>query len=94
MSGEGFIDGVVNDLVNEMVEATAAAVADVHVRAFSDGLDTAEDFDVTCVVTVFFNCFHIVFLPCSVCSVQTLSADSEFYSFYSGLWAQPLEFLQ
>jgi hypothetical protein len=35
---EGLVDGVVDDLVNEVVEASEARRADVHARPKTDGL--------------------------------------------------------
>ncbi len=52
VSGHGLVDGVVDDLVNEVVETAGAPVADVHFGAFLDGLEATENLDVTCVVAM------------------------------------------
>ena len=45
---ERLVDGVVDDLVDEVVEAAGARRADVHARAQPDRLETFEDGDVLC----------------------------------------------
>src|SRR5690606_29451150 len=40
--GHGFVDRVVDDFVNEMVESSGRGVADVHTWAFTDVLQVAE----------------------------------------------------
>src|SRR4051812_10986282 len=44
----GLVDGVVDDLPDEMVKAGAANAADVHARALTDRLEPLEDLDVFC----------------------------------------------
>ena len=44
-TGEGFVDGVVHDFIDEVMETTVADVADVHGRAFADGFESFEDLD-------------------------------------------------
>jgi hypothetical protein len=46
----GLVDGVVDDFVDEVVEAAGAGVADEHARALADGLQAFEDLDVLRVV--------------------------------------------
>ena len=47
------VDGVVHDLVDEVVEAARAGRADVHARAQPDRLEALEDGDVFCGVSRF-----------------------------------------
>ena len=49
--GERFVDGVVDDLVDEVVEAARAGGADVHAGPFADRLEALQDLDVLGVVT-------------------------------------------
>jgi hypothetical protein len=48
---ERLVDGVVDDLVDQVVQATFAGGADVHARAFADRLEPFEDRDRTRVVS-------------------------------------------
>src|SRR5712691_7487845 len=50
LTGEGLVDRVVHDLVDEVVEAPEARRADVHARAEPDGLEPLQDGDVFCSV--------------------------------------------
>ena len=45
---EGLVDRVVDDLVDEMVEASRARRADVHARPQPDRLEALENGDVFC----------------------------------------------
>ena len=45
-AGDGFVDGVVDNFFEQVVETTSVGRADVHARAFADGLETFENFDV------------------------------------------------
>ena len=49
-AGERLVDGVVDDLVDEVVQAALAGRADVHARAQADRLEALEDRDVLRVV--------------------------------------------
>ena len=49
-AGERLVDGVVDDLVDEVVQAHHAGRADVHARALADRLEAFEDRDVLRVV--------------------------------------------
>ena len=49
-AGERLVDGVVDDLVDEVVQAHHAGRADVHARALADRLEALEDGDVLRVV--------------------------------------------
>ena len=51
-TGEGFVDGVVDDLVHEMVKAWLTGRADVHGRALAHGLETFEHLDLVSTVFV------------------------------------------
>ena len=46
VAGDRLVDGVVHDLVDEVMEAAGAGRADVHARALADGLEALEDGDV------------------------------------------------
>ena len=50
VAGERLVDGVVDDLVDEVVQPPQARRADVHPGALADGLETLEDGDVLGVV--------------------------------------------
>jgi hypothetical protein len=45
VAGQGLVDGVVDDLVNEMVQAGRAGGADVHRRPLAHGLEPLEHLD-------------------------------------------------
>ena len=46
MAGERLVDGVVDHLVDEVVEAARAGRADVHAGSLADRLEALEDGDV------------------------------------------------
>ena len=50
IAGHGLVDGVVHHLVNQVVEAFVAGIADVHGRAFPHGLQAFEDLDLVGVI--------------------------------------------
>ena len=50
LAGERLVDSVVDNLVDQVVEAAGAGRADVHARALADGLEALEDGDVLRVV--------------------------------------------
>ena len=56
VSGERFVDGVVDDLVHQVVQAARARRADVHARTLADRLQALEDLNVRTVVMVRFVC--------------------------------------
>ena len=45
-SGDGGVDGVINDFPEQMMESAGIHAADVHRRAAANGFETFEDFDV------------------------------------------------
>ena len=46
VAGERLVDGVVDDLVNHVMQARAVVgVADIHARAFAHGVETAQNLD-------------------------------------------------
>ena len=51
--GHRFVDGVVHDLVDEVVESALVGAADVHARPPAHGLQAFEDLDVACGVLGF-----------------------------------------
>ena len=46
VTGHGLVDGVVDDFVDEVVEAALVGAADVHAGATADGLEAFEDLDI------------------------------------------------
>ena len=46
VSGHGFVDGVVDDFVDKVMEAALVGAADVHAGATTDGLEAFEDLDI------------------------------------------------
>src|SRR5437763_16257155 len=51
VADERFIDRVVDDFVNEVVESSLRRRADVHTGAFANGLEPLEDLDLTGIVS-------------------------------------------
>ncbi len=53
VAGQRLVDGVVDDLVDEVMQSARAGRADVHARALAHGIETAEDRDLAgCVVAI------------------------------------------
>ena len=52
-TGERLVDGVVDDLEDEVMQSTLACVADVHAGALANGLEPLEDLDVRGPVAAF-----------------------------------------
>jgi hypothetical protein len=52
MAGEGFIDRVIDDFENTVVEAAFVGVADIHIGAFTDTFETFELLDFGRVIDV------------------------------------------
>ena len=50
--GQRFVDGIVDDFPDEMMQAEIAGGTDVHRGTLANGFDAAEDFDGSCVVLV------------------------------------------
>src|SRR5262249_11214079 len=51
IAGERLVDGVVDDLVDHVVQARAVVgIADVHARTLAHGIEALEDLDRLCVV--------------------------------------------
>src|SRR5687768_12070740 len=46
LAGQGLVDGVVDDLVDQVMETAGAGRADVHPRPLANGLEALEDRDV------------------------------------------------
>ena len=46
LAGQGLVDGVVDDLVDQVMEAAGAGRADVHARPLANGLEALQDRDV------------------------------------------------
>ena len=62
VAGQRLVDGVVDDLVDEVVQAADARRADVHAGALADRLETLEDGDVLGVVAALLR--SVVGVPC------------------------------
>ncbi len=60
MAGEGFIDGIVHHLVDEVVEAHFAGGADVHCGAKAHRLQAFQYFDATGIVNITRTGVHFV----------------------------------
>ena len=43
VAGRGLVDGVVDELPDQVVEPVGAGAADVHARALADGIEALED---------------------------------------------------
>ena len=61
-AGERLVDGVVDDLVDEVVKAARTGRADVHPGAEPDGLEAFQDRDVLCGVIRLGHAAQITFL--------------------------------
>lgn len=48
--GEGFVDGVVDDLLDQVVQTARAGRTDVHTGALADGLEPLEHLNLVCAV--------------------------------------------
>ena len=46
VAGHGFVDGVVDDLIDEVVEAALVGAADVHAGAATYGFEAFENLDI------------------------------------------------
>ena len=53
VAGERLVDGVVDDLVDEVVETAGAGGTDVHSGAFANGFEAFENLDLVGAVVVF-----------------------------------------
>ncbi len=57
IAGERLVDGVVDDLVDHVMQARAVVgVADIHARALAHGIEPAQHLDRMCVVFLGFGC--------------------------------------
>ena len=71
VAGQGLVDRVVDDLVDEVVQTSRAGRADVHARTPADGLESLEDRDVLRVVSAL-----LVWAPCgAIVNCQRSSDD-------------------
>jgi hypothetical protein len=52
VAGESFVDGIVNDFIDDVMQTHLARRADVHRGTKADGLKALEDLDVVASVTV------------------------------------------
>jgi hypothetical protein len=50
--GHGLVDGVVQDLIDQMMEPIDPTIADIHLRPFADRVQATEDLDATGVVSL------------------------------------------
>ena len=63
VSGQRFIDRVVDDLIDHVVQARAVVrIANVHTGAFANGIQSTEDFDAVCAVFVLLLFCHAILL--------------------------------
>ena len=77
VAGQGLVDGVVDDLVHQVVQAALAGGADVHAGALADGLETLEHRDRAGVVAaVAVGVVGSATAPASGCSVGSRSVRS------------------
>ena len=51
ITGEGFVDRVVDDLIHAVMETRLVRIADIHTRSLADGLEALEALDVGGAVT-------------------------------------------
>ncbi len=58
-TGQGLVDGVVDNFVNQVVQSFDADVADIHGRAFAHGFQTLQHLDVAGAVLLLFLLFQI-----------------------------------
>ena len=63
VAGHGFVDRVVDDLPDQMVQAALAGGADIHARTFADGLQSFENGDGEAPYSFFFCGSHGRKLP-------------------------------
>lgn len=61
VAGQGLVDGVVHDLIDQMVQAGGGSGADIHAGPLTDGLQALEDLDLRAAVFVLdlFHVFHL-----------------------------------
>ena len=52
VAGQGLVNGVVHDLIHQVVEPRLAGRADIHARALADGLQALQDLDLRAAVLV------------------------------------------
>jgi hypothetical protein len=52
MTGEGFIDGIIDDFENAMMKAAFESIADVHIGAFTDTFEALEFLNFRRIVSV------------------------------------------
>ena len=50
VTGQGFIDRVINHFINEVMQRLDVGTADVHTRPSADGLQAFKDLDIFCAV--------------------------------------------
>lgn len=61
VAGEGFIDGVIDYFLHEMITASCIGRADVHTWSFSDCFESFENLDLTgSVLSFFFFCHRVL----------------------------------
>ncbi|MBA7673920.1 hypothetical protein ES703_82127 [subsurface metagenome] len=77
-SGQCFVDGVIQHLIDQMVQASADAVADIHVRPLANRFHAPQYLYLACIVFVV---LHISFPPLSC--ISSLLAD-KLLNFFGG----------
>ena len=59
VTGQRLVDGVVHDLIDQMVQAALAGRADIHARALAHRFQAFQDLDLTGVILVVRGGFHV-----------------------------------
>ncbi len=54
VAGQRFVDGVVHNFINQMMQTPLGGGADIHTRPLSDGLQPLQNLDLTFVVGRFY----------------------------------------
>ena len=48
VTGQGLIDRVIDDFINQMMEPTGTDTADIHAWPFANGFEALQDLDLLC----------------------------------------------
>ena len=58
-AGQRFVDGVVDDLIDQVVQAAGTGRTDVHTGTFPDGLETLQNLDLVGAILIFDQSIHL-----------------------------------